>query len=225
MSHTQIRNEHPTYIPGTGMIDMKLEVVVIPASDIDRAKRFYEGLGWRLDADLTSGDGSRVVQLTPPGSSCSIHLRQRNHDAPGGTSAGTWLIVSDIEAARSELMAHGAIVCEVFHFTPERKGPVPGRDPEDRSYSSYASFKDPDGNDWLLQEIKTRLPGRGLSNDVSTLTDLLREAENRHGEYESTAPKHHWSEWYAAYIVARERGKTSEEAAKDGALRAESARR
>jgi catechol 2,3-dioxygenase-like lactoylglutathione lyase family enzyme len=225
MISTQIGTEHATQIPGAGMMDMTLEVVIIPASDIDRAKRFYEGLGWRLDADLTSGDGSRVVQLTPPGSRCSIHLRQRSHDAPGGLSAGTWLIVSDIEAARSELIAHGVDVSEVFHFTPERKGPVPGPDPERRSYFSYASFKDPDGNGWLLQEIRTRLPGRGLSSDVATLTDLLREAENRHGEYEPRAPKHHWSEWYAAYIVGRERGKNPEEAAKSAALHVEDAGR
>ncbi len=224
MSSTQLSNEHATHIPGAEMIDMKLEVVIIPVSDIDRAKRFYEGLGWRLDADLTSGDGSRVVQLTPPGSPCSVHLRQRNRDAPGGISSGTWLIVTDIEAARLELMAHGVDVGEVFHFTPERKGPVPGPDPEGRSYFSYASFSDPDGNAWLLQEIKTRLPGRGLSNDVATLAELLRETEKRHSGYEPTARKHHWSEWYAAYIVARERGRTPDEAAKDGAVHIEGAR-
>jgi catechol 2,3-dioxygenase-like lactoylglutathione lyase family enzyme len=202
--------------------DFKLEVVVIPVSDIDRAKRFYEGLGWRLDADIVSGDGSRVVQLTPPGSPCSIHLRQGKPDGQRG--AGTWLIVSDIDAARAELVAHGVDVSGVFHFAPDRKGPVPGRDPEGRSYSSFASMTDPDGNSWLLQEIKTRLPGRGLSSDVATMTDLLRETEMRHGAYEPTAPKHHWSGWYAAYIVARERGKSSDEAARDATLHIESAR-
>jgi catechol 2,3-dioxygenase-like lactoylglutathione lyase family enzyme len=224
MGSTQISNERTSEIPGAEMIDMKLEVVIIPVSNIDRAKRFYESLSFRLDADLISGDGSRVVQLTPPGSPCSIHLRQRNNDAPRGISPGTWLIVSDIDAARSELTAHGVDVSEVFHFTPDRKGPVPGPDPQGRSYSSYASFSDPDGNVWLLQEIKTRLPGRGLSNDVATLTELLREAETHHGAYEPTAPKHHWSHWYAAYIVARERGRTPEEAAKDGAAHVERAR-
>jgi catechol 2,3-dioxygenase-like lactoylglutathione lyase family enzyme len=203
---------------------MKLEVIVIPVSDMDRAKRFYEGLGWRLDADLITGDGSRVVQLTPPGSPCSIHLRQRNHDSPGGLSAGTWLIVSDIGAARAELVARGVEITGVFHFSPEQKGPVPGPDPEGGSYRSFASFNDPDGNSWLLQEIKTRLPGRGFSSDVATLTELLKETEKRHGEYEPTAPKHHWSEWYAAFIVARERGRTSDEAAKDAAFALEGPR-
>jgi catechol 2,3-dioxygenase-like lactoylglutathione lyase family enzyme len=225
MSSTQISHETPTRIPSGGKVDLKLEVVVIPVTDIDRAKRFYEGLGWRVDADLMSGDGSRVVQLTPHGSLCSIHLRQRNHDSPGGVSAGTWLIVSDIEAARAELVGRGADVSGVFHFSPDGKGPVPGPDPQGDSYRSFASFNDPDGNNWLLQQIKTRLPGRGLSLDVATLTELLRETESRHGEYEPTAPKHHWSQWYAAYIVAREQGRTTDEAAKDAALRVEGARR
>jgi catechol 2,3-dioxygenase-like lactoylglutathione lyase family enzyme len=224
MSSTQISSEQATRIPGAEMSDMKLEVVVIPVSDIDRAKTFYQRLGWRLDADLISGDGSRVVQFTPPGSPCSIHLRQRNHDAPGGVSAGTWLIVSDVEAARAELVSRGADVSGVFHFAPDRKGPVPGPDAERGSYRSFASFSDPDGNSWLLQEIGTRLPGRGFSSDIATMTELLRETEEHHGEYEPTAPKHHWSAWYAAYMVARERGKTSEEAARDAAAHVQGAR-
>jgi catechol 2,3-dioxygenase-like lactoylglutathione lyase family enzyme len=224
MSSTQISSEQATRIPGAEMPDMKLEVVVIPVSDLDRAKTFYQRLGWRLDADLISGDGSRVVQLTPPGSPCSIHLRQRNHDAPGGVSAGTWLIVSDVEAARADLVSRGAEVSGVFHFAPDRKGPVPGPDPEGGSYRSFASFSDPDGNNWLLQEITTRLPGRGFSSDVETMAELLRETEQHHGEYEPTAPKHHWSNWYAAYIVARERGRTSDEAMKDAVRHLEGAR-
>jgi catechol 2,3-dioxygenase-like lactoylglutathione lyase family enzyme len=221
MSGAQISNQHASDARVVAVADMKLEVVVIPVSDIDRAKGFYLGLGWRLDADIISGDGSRVVQLTPPGSPCSIHLRQRDHDAPGGTSAGTWLIVSDIEAARSELLGHGVRVSNVFHFAPGQKDPVAGRDPEGRSYASFASFSDPDGNSWLLQEIKTRLPGRGLSSDVANLTELLREAEMRHGSYEPTGPKHHWSEWYAAYIIARERGRSPVEAASESAFHIE----
>jgi hypothetical protein len=141
-----------------------------------------------------------------------------------GSVQGTFLIVDDVEAARAELAGHGADVSEVFHFEGGRlraggtKGRVAGADPEGRSYMSFASFSDPDGNSWMLQEIKTRLTGRGLSNfDVPTLTELLRETEQHHGEYEPTAPKHHWSDWYAAYIVSRQQGKTSEEAAKDGA--------
>ncbi len=219
MSSTQTSHEQGTGVSTAAIVDLKLEVVVIPVSDIDRAKSFYERLGWRLDADIVSGDGSRVVQLTPPGSPCSIHLRQRNHDSPGGVSAGTWLIVSDVAAARADLIARGADVSGVFHFSPDQRGPVPGPDPEGGSYRSFASFNDPDGNNWLLQEIKTRLPGRGLSNlDVASLTEFLREAEGRHGDYQSTAPKHHWSDWYAAYIVAREQGRTPDEAVVDGAV-------
>jgi len=199
------------------MRDLKLEVVFVPVSDIDRAKRFYKGLGWRLDADLNTG-GGRVVQLTPPGSPCSIHLRQRT---PEGGPLNRMLIVSDISASRAELIAGGATVSEVFHFSPDRKGPTPGRDPDGGSYISYASFADPDGNDWLLQEITTRLPGRGFGLDVATLVGLLREAEQRHGAYEATAPKHHWSEWYASYIVARMEGRTPDEAAKDAAFHLE----
>src|SRR5262249_53093118 len=152
--------------------------------------------------------GSRVVQFTPPGSPCSIHLRQRDPDAPDGKRAGTWLIVSDIDEARSELLAHDVQVSGVVHFAAGHKEPVPGRDPDVHSYASFAAFNDPDGNPWLLQEITSRLPGRGFSSDVASLTELLREVEGRHGQYEPTAPKHHWSDWYAPYLVARERGKS-----------------
>jgi catechol 2,3-dioxygenase-like lactoylglutathione lyase family enzyme len=205
------------------MQDLKLEVVVIPVSDIDRAKRFYEGLGWRMDADLISGDGGRVVQLTPPGSECSIHLRQGRPDSGGALGPATWLIASDIEAARVELLARGVDVSGLFHFSPERKGPVPGPDPEGRSYFTYASFGDPDGNGWLLQEIQTRLPGRGLGRDVATLTELLQEAETRQREYEPTARKNDWG-WYATYIVARQRGSAPEDAAREAGLQLEARR-
>jgi catechol 2,3-dioxygenase-like lactoylglutathione lyase family enzyme len=209
-------------------IDMKLEVDVIPVSDVDRAKRFYQSLGWRLDGDFTRGEDWRAVQLTPPGSPCSIIFGKGITTAVPGSVQGTFLIVDDIEAARAELIAHGVDVSEVFHFegglhVVGTEGRVPGPDPEGRSYSSWASFSDPDGNSWLLQEIKTRLPGRGLSMDVPTLTKLLQETEERHGQYEPTAPKHHWSGWYAAYIVARENGRTPDDAAKDAALHIESA--
>jgi len=218
MSSTLTSNEHATDTRAKSQVDMKLEVVVIPVSDLDRAKGFYGGLGWRLDADIISGDGSRVVQLTPPGSPCSIHLRQRSHDAPGGVSAGAWLIVSDIEAARSELLGYGVQVSGVFHFAAGQAGPVAGRAPNGQSYASFVSFSDPDGNNWLLQEINARIPGRGFSPDVASLGDVLREAEQYHGPFEATAPKHQWSDWYAAYIVARERGRTIDEAVKEGAL-------
>ena len=206
-------NEHATRIPNPTAVDLKLEVITIPVSDVDRAKRFYEGLGWRLDADF-SGDGWRAVQLTPPGSSCSVHL---GTTAVPGSAKDLFLVVDDIEAARAELIGKGVDVSEPFHFAGIRGPRLPGADPERGSYRSYASFSDPDGNSWLLQEVTTRFPGRGLSLDVATLTEILREAEQHHGEYEPTAPKHHWSGWYAAYTVARERGRTPDEAAQEAA--------
>jgi catechol 2,3-dioxygenase-like lactoylglutathione lyase family enzyme len=206
-------------------VDMKLEVVVIPVSDVDRAKRFYGSLGWRLDADFAVGDQFRVVQFTPPGSPCSIHFGTGVSSAAPGSARGLYLVVSDIEAARAELVEHGVNVTEVIHRAGPGQPPLSGLDPERRSYASFASFSDPDGNGWLLQEVRTRLPGRGLSMDVASLTELLREAEQRHGSYETTAPKHHWSGWYAAYIVARERGRTPDEAVTDAALHMESARK
>ena len=199
-------------------VDLKLEVVVLPVSDVDRAKRFYEGLGWRLDADFKGANNWRGVQLTPPGSPCSIHLGNGITTAAPGSIKNTYLVVSDIEAARKDLAAHGAAVSEAFHFDGFGGKPLPGPAPEGRSYATLATFSDPDGNSFLLQEIKTRLPGRGESNlDLPTLTDLLQDAERAHGKYEPTAPKHHWSAFYAAYIVARQQGKTAEDAEKDGA--------
>jgi len=221
MSTSQTRSEQANENPS--MVDTKLEVIVIPVSDVDRAKRFYERLGWRLDADFATGDVWRGVQLTPPGSPCSVIFGKGVTTAAPGSAQGLVLIVDDIVASRAELIGHGVDVSEIFHFdggihVTGTDGRAPGPDPERRSYRSWASFTDPDGNGWLLQEIKTRLPGRGLGMDVATLTELLREAEEHHGEYEPTAPKHHWSQWYAAYIVARERGRTPDEAAKDAAL-------
>jgi catechol 2,3-dioxygenase-like lactoylglutathione lyase family enzyme len=201
-------------VPSAATVDLKLEVVAIPVSDVDRAKAFYQGLGWSLDADFMIGKDFRAVQLTPPGSPCSIHLVTT---APPGSAQGMFLVVADVAAARRELIARGVGVTEVFHFDGDHH-PVPGPDPQRKSYSSYASFTDPDGNRWLLQEIKARFPGRGLSLDVATLTELLRETELRHGQYEPTAPKHHWSDWYAAYIVARERGRAPDDAAADATL-------
>ena len=226
MSSTQMSTERATDIPRTVTVDTKLEVVVIPVADVDRGKRFYANLGWKLDADFAFDNGFRVVQFTPPGSGCSIQFGTNITMAAPGSAQGLYLNVSDIEAARGELVAHGAPISEVFHpATPGAQfqadgtsGRVSGPAPDHASYSSFATFSDPDGNGWLLQEIRTRLPGRGLSMDVATLTELLREAETHHGEYEPTAPKHHWSGWYAAYIVAREQGSTPGDAAKAGAL-------
>jgi catechol 2,3-dioxygenase-like lactoylglutathione lyase family enzyme len=221
MSTTQISNKHADQVPNAATVDLKLEVVAIPVSDVDRAKAFYGSLGWTLDADFMVGKDFRAVQLTPPGSPCSIHL---STTAVPGSAKGMFLVVSDIEAARRELIARGVAVSDVFHFDGNHHV-VPGLDAERQSYGSYASFNDPDGNQWILQQVKTRLPGRGLgSMDVATLTQLLRETEQHHGEYEPTAPKHHWSGWYSAYIVARERGRTPDEAAKDARLHIEAAR-
>src|SRR5687768_5806791 len=220
MSSTHVTTEPQsvTAIP-TAAVDLKLEVITIPVSDVDRAKAFYERLGWTLDVDVIIGKDFRAVQLTPPGSPCSIHL---STTAAPGPAQGMFLVVSDIEAARRDLSARGANVSEVFHFDGERRA-VPGPDAERPSYGSYASFADPDGNAWILQHVKTRLPGRGLSLDVETLTELLQETEKGHGMYEPTAPKHHWSGWYAAYVVARERGRTADDAAKDARLHIEGA--
>jgi catechol 2,3-dioxygenase-like lactoylglutathione lyase family enzyme len=232
MSRTQLSNEHTTEIASAGIVDTKLEVVVIPVSDVDRSKRFYGSLGWRLDADFAYDNGFRVVQFTPPGSGCSVQFGTNITSAAPGSAQGLYLIVAEIEAARDELLARGAELSDVFHAgTPgaqfqrdNTSGRLSGPATDRASYSTFASFSDPDGNGWLVQEVKTRLPGRGLSTDVATLTELLREAEKQHGEYEETAPKHHWSGWYAAYIVARERGSAPEEAAKDAALHMEGAR-
>ena len=213
--------------PEKGRVDMKLEVVVIPVSDVDRAKEFYGGLGWRLDADFAFDNGFRVVQFTPPNSGCSIQFGTNITSAAPGSAHGLYLIVSDIEAARDELAAHGVEVSEVFHAgtsgaqfqPPGTSGRVGGRDPEGRSYFSFASFEDPDGNGWLLQEIQTRLPGRewkltrARAIDVATLAGLLRETAEHHDHYEKTHAEHHWWDWYAPYLSARQNGGSSEEAA------------
>jgi len=212
-------------------VDMKFEVVVIPVADADRSKEFYAKLGWRLDADFPFNNGFRVVQFTPPGSGCSVQFGTKMTSAEPGSAQGLYLIVSDVAAARKHLVARGIEVSEVFHagtpgaqFQTDDSGRISGPAPEHATYNSFATFRDPDGNGWLFQEITTRLPGRGLSSlDVATLTELLQEAEKHHSEYEPTAPKHEWSSWYAAYIVARQDGKTPEEAAKDGKIHIEGA--
>jgi catechol 2,3-dioxygenase-like lactoylglutathione lyase family enzyme len=221
MSSTQSLNA-PAAEATAATLDLKIEVVVLPVSDVDRAKRFYTGLGWRVDADFTNGDDWRLVQLTPPGSPCSVMFGKGFTSAAPGSVKGTFLVVDDLHKTRTELIGRGVEVDELFHFeggllTVGTNRRVPGADPEGRSYFTFASFSDPDGNSWLIQEVTSRLPGRGLSSDVATLIELLREAEERHGAYEASAPKHHWSEWYAPYIVARERGGTPDDAAADAA--------
>jgi catechol 2,3-dioxygenase-like lactoylglutathione lyase family enzyme len=217
---------------GTARIDTQIEVVVIPVADVDRSKEFYTRLGWRLDADFPYNNGFRVVQFTPPGSGCSVQFGTKMTPAAPGSAQGLYLIVSNVESSRRDLAARGIDVSEVFHpGTPGAQFQIEGGDrisgpaPEHASYGSFAAFRDPDGNGWLFQEVTTRLPGRGLSNlDVATLTELLQEAEKHHGEYEPTATKHHWSGWYAAYIVARQDGQTPEEAATNAKIHIEGVR-
>jgi catechol 2,3-dioxygenase-like lactoylglutathione lyase family enzyme len=188
------RTKNTARSEGAGKVDMKLEVVVIPVSDVDRAKRFYVNMGWRLDADFASGDW-RILQVTPPGSACSFFFGKGLTKAAPGSAPGLMMIVDDIEATRAELAGYGVEVSEAFHFESGlnfigTQARVPGPDPERRSYFTFASFNDPDGNGWLLQEIKERLPGRGVSSmDVATMTELLRETEQHHGPYETTAPE------------------------------------
>jgi catechol 2,3-dioxygenase-like lactoylglutathione lyase family enzyme len=209
------------------MREFKLEVVVLPVADVERSKRFYGGLGWRLDADFKDDKGWHVVQMTPPGSPCSVMFGEGFTRIAPGSAKGTFLVVDDVGAARADLAARGVDVSEVFHFDGRRlrvdgEGHVPGRDPENHSYLSWISFADPDGNSWLVQEVKERLPGRGVSNfDVPSLTELLQEAEKGHGAYEPTAAKHHWSAWYAAYMVARQLGSSAEDAAQQAARHVE----
>ncbi|HWX05116.1 MAG TPA: VOC family protein [Bradyrhizobium sp.] len=211
--------------PNAPTVDMKFEIVVIPVSDADRAKRFYGGLGWRLDADFAAGEDYRVIQFTPPGSACSVIFGKNVTAAAPGSAQGLYLIVSDIEAARKELLGRGIAVSEAFHdaggvyagsdepylFGRLRVG---GPDPDRRSYRSYASFKDPDGNGWLFQEVTTRLPGRVDTDDTtfSSATELaaaLRRAAAAHGEHEKRIGRHDedWPSWYAEYIFREQTGK------------------
>jgi catechol 2,3-dioxygenase-like lactoylglutathione lyase family enzyme len=213
-------------VAGIASVDMKLEAVVIPVSDVDRAKGFYGNLGWRLDADFAFDNGFRVVQFTPPGSACSIQFGRNITSAAPGSAQGLYLMVSDIESARDELASRGVEVSEVFHsgtpgaqFQPDSSGRISGPAPDHASYSSFATFSDPDGNGWLLQEITTRLPGREWketqagATDVATLAELLRETEEHHGHYEKTHAEHRWWDWYAPYLSARQNGSSPEEAA------------
>src|SRR5215467_5770591 len=188
-----IRSNDATSGTSVASGDLKLELVVIPVSDVDRAKEFYGKLGWRLDGDFTHDDDWRGIQFTPPGSGCSVIFGKNVTAAAPGSAQGMYLAVSDIETARKELLRRGIEVSEVFHGSNMHTGPdepylfgrlrASGPDPSHTSYFSFASFHDPDGNGWLLQEITKRLPGRGLSNfDVATMTELLRETEEHHGK-------------------------------------------
>jgi len=205
-------------------VDMKFEILVIPVSDVDRAKEFYGRLGWRLDADYDNGSDFRVIQFTPPGSGCSVIFGKNVTAAAPGSAQGLYLIVSDIAAARDELLGRGVKISEAFHdANGVYAGPdepylfgrlrVEGPDPEHRSYRSFASFRDPDGNGWLLQEITTRLPGRVAGDttyaSAGDLASALRRAEAAHGQHEKRIGKRDetWPDWYAAYMVAEQAGK------------------
>jgi catechol 2,3-dioxygenase-like lactoylglutathione lyase family enzyme len=225
MSNTQARSETATGTARARRVDMKLEIVVIPVSDIDRAKRFYGGLDWRLDADFAAGDDFRVIQFTPPGSGCSVIFGKNVTAAAPGSARGLYLIVSDMKAARDELVGRGVEISEVFHDAGDVHAGtdepylfgrlrVSGPDPEHRSYRSYASFNDPDGNGWLLQEVTVRLPGRVDANDTTftsstELAAALRRAEAAHGEHEMRTGQRDadWPNWYAEYIVREQAGK------------------
>jgi len=219
MTSTQL-DDGATRANGAATMDMKLEVVLLPVADVDRAKQFYEGLGWRLDADFPVGDDFRVVQLTPPGSDAAIIFGDGVTSAAPGSIDGLQLVVSDIEAARAELAGRGVDISEVFHDAggvfhhAGTEARVPGPAPERGSYGSFASFSDPDGNSWLLQEITTRLPGRidlGVTSfgSVSDLASAFRRAEAAHGEHEKRSGGQrdaNWPEWYAAYMAAEQAG-------------------
>ena len=207
---------------GTDTVDMKLEVIVIPVSDVDRAKEFYSRLGWRLDADVTGGD-FRLIQLTPPGSGCSVQFGRNLTSAAPGSTQDVYLIVSDLKAARDRLAKAGVQVSDAFHCAPgancrfhdaDVAGRVSGAAPDDATYGSFATFADPDGNGWLFQEVTTRLPGRidpAATSFASTsdLADAMRRASAAHGEHEKRIghADPNWSDWYAAYIVAEQSGK------------------
>jgi catechol 2,3-dioxygenase-like lactoylglutathione lyase family enzyme len=214
MGTTEIRGKDTTADARVGQVDMKLEAITLPVSDLDRAKEFYGSLGWRLDADF-SGGGDRVLQFTPPGSPCSIHFGTNLTSSAPGSAQRVYLVVSDIQAARDELVRRGVEVSEVFHYAA---GPAPfggrvgGIAPDRQSYASYATFSDPDGNGWLLQEVTTRFPGR-VAGDTSyaspyDLSQALRRAEAAHGRHEARTGQRdaNWPDWYAAYMRAEQAG-------------------
>jgi catechol 2,3-dioxygenase-like lactoylglutathione lyase family enzyme len=219
MSNAQTTNQADTAAGTARTVDMKLEIVVIPVSDVDRAKEFYARLGWRLDVDIAKDEQFRVVHFTPPGSQCSVLFGKGVTTEEPGSVQGLHLIVSDINRAHAELVEQGIDVSEVFHDAgglfhhAGEEGRVSGSQPERRSYGSFASFSDPDGNGWVFQEVTTRLPGR-VDAQVTTfasaieLAGALRRAAAAHGEHEKLSGQHdeNWPDWYASYIVAEQAG-------------------
>ena len=218
MTSTQVSSDGASEVPGSPLVDMRLEVVLLPVSDVDRAKDFYAGLGWRLDADFPVGDDFRVVQLTPPGSQCSVIFGDGVTTAAPGSVEGLQLAVSDIDAARAALAGRGVDVSEVFHDAGGvfhhggTEARVAGPAPDHASYGSFASFDDPDGNGWILQEITTRLPGRVATQttyaSAGDLAGALRRAAAAHGEHEARTGKADpdWPDWYAEYMVREAAG-------------------
>jgi len=222
-SSKTVRTNDATSSASVAAVAMKFEIVVIPVSDVDRAKEFYGRLGWRLDADYASGEDFRVIQFTPPGSGCSVVLGKNVTAAAPGSAQGLYMIVSDLAAAREELLGRGVEVSEVFHSDGVYAGKdepylfgrvrVSGPDPEHRSYRSFASFKDPDGNGWVFQELTTRLPGRidpatTTFASVSDLASALRRAAAAHGQHEARTGQadKNWPDWYAEYMVREQSG-------------------
>jgi catechol 2,3-dioxygenase-like lactoylglutathione lyase family enzyme len=212
--NVQVRNITAAQTANAPKVDLKLEVLAIPVADVDRAKNFYgDRLGWRLDADFIVGDHFRGIQFTPPGSLASIHFGKGVTSAAPGSAQGLFLVVSDIEAARAELINRGVDVSDIFHVAGPGHPPIPGRDPQGRSYFSYAAFSDPDGNKWLLQEVTTRFPGRvdgsqATFSSVAGLAAAFRRAAAAHGEHEKRTGvrDENWPDWYAEYIVAEQAG-------------------
>jgi catechol 2,3-dioxygenase-like lactoylglutathione lyase family enzyme len=220
MSTTEVQTNSADELAGVKALDEKLEAILIPVSDVDRAKDFYTSLGWRLDADVAPSADLRLVQMTPPGSPCSIQFGTKLTSVAPGSAQGMYLIVSDIDAAREDLLARGVEVSEVFHegaagarFEPTADARVGGPAADPDSYKSFATFSDPDGNSWLFQEVTTRLPGRIDASATSfasagDLAGALRRASAAHGEHEQRIGHEdaNWPDWYAAYIVAEQAG-------------------
>jgi catechol 2,3-dioxygenase-like lactoylglutathione lyase family enzyme len=211
MNTTETYTPTLTPQPGDGTIAARFEVTTLPVADVDRAKAFYRSLGWRLDIDFLPAPDTRGVQFTPPGSQASIQFGSGPRAAKSGPLTGLLLIVDDIEAAREDLVRRGVEVGEIFHAVPG-EGVVPGVDPAHKSYASRAVFSDPDGNEWQLQEVRERIPGRVEQQDSGALSQLLLETAMRHDEFEKATPPHDWWDWYGAYMEARNAGSTPDEA-------------
>jgi len=212
---TDVHTTETTADRATKPADLKIEVVVLAVADADRSKAFYSSLGWREDADFPISEDFRVLQFTPPGSQASIIFGTGVTPAAPGSGGSLLLTVDDIDAARAELIERGADVSEVFHgrgFSDAGQDRIPGRAPDGQSYGSFATFSDPDGNEFLLQEVTTRLPGRVEEPDVAELAGLLLETALAHGRFEAATPEHNWWDWYAPYFSARQHGNDAEQA-------------